>query len=416
MNRTSDSSSRSDAVQRAEKWIRSIVRCDGNDFDYDSLEAVVYAASRGFGSAQLRQSVDSAWRHNSQRALPEAFAAGIIPSEDASHVEHATQFQVWDFWRGSILDQTCETIDMTMLRVAEWLDLGGYSAWWKRSAREQVSMVADGFHAEQFCDWAAQVSRSAYAMTLYRDAIETGLTLTAIRLKSETMTYLPDEKVEPRLIEWNGFVAQFLFAAARSDVGKSLVVSPEALGGLLLARQSPSGCWSGVTAETEPDLGTTAWSINALAATRPHGFVHSIRRAADWLIAQQDEDGGWCGNKIWCNRPFVVTLVLDAIALGYGDYQTSITGWRSEETPATPPVPTPESDSAIHYIDLDQAAALVSRSKKTLERKLREGSMPMPDIEGGGGKKHEWVYSKLRPWLENEYGRVLPTRPPHTIR
>jgi hypothetical protein len=65
---------------------------------------------------------------------------------------------------------------------------------------------------------------------------------------------------------------------------------------------------------------------------------------------------------------------------------------------------------------LDQAAALVNRSKKTLERMLEKGKMPQPDIEGGGGKKHEWIYAKLKPWLEREYGKLLPTRPPHTIR
>ena len=67
-------------------------------------------------------------------------------------------------------------------------------------------------------------------------------------------------------------------------------------------------------------------------------------------------------------------------------------------------------------IDMDQAAALVSRSKKTLERKLNNGTMPQPDIEGGGGKKHEWEYAKLRPWLEATYCRMLPDRPPHTRR
>lgn len=69
------------------------------------------------------------------------------------------------------------------------------------------------------------------------------------------------------------------------------------------------------------------------------------------------------------------------------------------------------------YIDLDQAAALVNRVKKTLERAVKnDPSMPRPDIEGGGGKKNEWDYAKLKPWLETKYGRKLPARPPHVIR
>jgi hypothetical protein len=66
------------------------------------------------------------------------------------------------------------------------------------------------------------------------------------------------------------------------------------------------------------------------------------------------------------------------------------------------------------YIDLDQSAALVGRSKRTLERRLRK--MPPPAIKGSGGKKSEWLWSVMRPWLEKEFGRKLPDRPPHIAR
>jgi hypothetical protein len=66
------------------------------------------------------------------------------------------------------------------------------------------------------------------------------------------------------------------------------------------------------------------------------------------------------------------------------------------------------------YVTLDQAAALVNRAKKTLERRLnRQGSdAPPPDVEGGGGRAHEWRWSALRPWLEQTYGKKLPERFP----
>jgi hypothetical protein len=73
-----------------------------------------------------------------------------------------------------------------------------------------------------------------------------------------------------------------------------------------------------------------------------------------------------------------------------------------------------EEDGVGDYIDLDQMAALVNRSKRTLERQLK--NMPMPAVEGGGGKKAEWLYADVRPWLENTYGKNLPARPPHAIR
>ena len=69
---------------------------------------------------------------------------------------------------------------------------------------------------------------------------------------------------------------------------------------------------------------------------------------------------------------------------------------------------------AEQYVTLDQMAALVNRSKKTLARKVNaSGSdMPDPDVQGGGGKPHEWKWSTIRPWLERQFNRQLPERFP----
>jgi hypothetical protein len=95
----------------------------------------------------------------------------------------------------------------------------------------------------------------------------------------------------------------------------------------------------------------------------------------------------------------------------------TVAAMRESAAALIPTIPTPAMPSTIpapDYIDLDQAAALVNRSKRTLERK--SGVMPLPAVEGGGGKKAEWLWNELRPWLEKEYGKVLPDRPPHAIR
>jgi len=77
----------------------------------------------------------------------------------------------------------------------------------------------------------------------------------------------------------------------------------------------------------------------------------------------------------------------------------------------TPDAPASES---FAHVTLDQAAALVNRSKKTLERLKRRKSNPLPnpDIEGGGGVPDEWKWDTLRPWLEAEFKRRLPKLPP----
>jgi hypothetical protein len=68
-------------------------------------------------------------------------------------------------------------------------------------------------------------------------------------------------------------------------------------------------------------------------------------------------------------------------------------------------------EARIDYIDLDQAAAMVQRSKRTLED-LRP-KMPPPLVKGGHGKKAEWDYAVLRLWLENKFGKKLPDHPFH---
>ena len=59
---------------------------------------------------------------------------------------------------------------------------------------------------------------------------------------------------------------------------------------------------------------------------------------------------------------------------------------------------------------LQQAAAMVNRSKRTLEK--HKAKMPAPRISDGGGKPDEWAWTELRPWLEEYSGRSLPERFP----
>src|SRR5262249_43949052 len=69
------------------------------------------------------------------------------------------------------------------------------------------------------------------------------------------------------------------------------------------------------------------------------------------------------------------------------------------------------------FVTMDQAASMVNRGKKTVERYLNDPKYqkrrpPPPDVEGGGGKPHEWRWSVIRPWLESEFGRKLPEHYP----
>jgi hypothetical protein len=81
-------------------------------------------------------------------------------------------------------------------------------------------------------------------------------------------------------------------------------------------------------------------------------------------------------------------------------------------------VASPDTTDASppQYVTLQQMSAIVNRSKRTLEKLKNRKTNPLahPDAEGGGGKPDEWIWSKVRPWLETEYGRKLPEQFPHS--
>jgi hypothetical protein len=111
----------------------------------------------------------------------------------------------------------------------------------------------------------------------------------------------------------------------------------------------------------------------------------------------------------------VPEAVFAALALGQTEYADELDGLLGQAEHAVWEGSAPPA--AEQYVTLDQAAARVNRSKKTLERWVnKEGSdAPPPDVEGGGGRAHEWRWSILRPWLEKTFGKSLPERFPSRL-
>jgi hypothetical protein len=115
----------------------------------------------------------------------------------------------------------------------------------------------------------------------------------------------------------------------------------------------------------------------------------------------------------WVHRMFSVRQAF----AGYSHYGYRQPKWSPEKVLMTlnPAAESSRRDQSPNgatdqYVTLDMAAAMVNRSKKTLERCLADpdSGMPPPDVEGGGGRPHEWRWSRLRPWLESTFERELP--------
>jgi hypothetical protein len=75
------------------------------------------------------------------------------------------------------------------------------------------------------------------------------------------------------------------------------------------------------------------------------------------------------------------------------------------------PAPAAAKDPAEQLVTLDQAAALVHRSKRTLER-YRDQGMPEPRNQGRRGHPNLWAWADVRPWLERTFGFSLPEQFP----
>ena len=68
----------------------------------------------------------------------------------------------------------------------------------------------------------------------------------------------------------------------------------------------------------------------------------------------------------------------------------------------------PTFQDAKYHVTLRQMAAIVSKSKSTIEKLKNDGKLPTPDVKGKRGQANEWLWSNVRPILEKEYNRKLP--------
>ena len=100
------------------------------------------------------------------------------------------------------------------------------------------------------------------------------------------------------------------------------------------------------------------------------------------------------------------------IAEGFQAAQTRSAGRDCTDTVAqTTNHKSGESDqvNAVEcHVTLRQMAAIVNKSKRTLERLYQNGKLPAPAVEGGKGKAYEWRWSDIKPILETQYDRQLP--------
>jgi hypothetical protein len=79
--------------------------------------------------------------------------------------------------------------------------------------------------------------------------------------------------------------------------------------------------------------------------------------------------------------------------------------------PAGPVVPAWLNEPpAEQLVTLDQIAAHLRMSKRSMVRYKKQ--MPSPAMKGKKGRASRWRWNDVRPWLEQEFGCMLPERFP----
>jgi hypothetical protein len=284
-----------DARSRAESWLQEESHLQSSTHDYAGQEAVVYFASKGRDVTKERAVIEAAWIRDERRIDIELDPLNI------------------DFWQRLVFDNEQETVTATMLRTAEWLDIGVLSQRFRNLAAAQSDALTYGLEPGPVGWWAFQYCRSALAIHLFRDSLRASLQL--VRGQFDRCPWravsLRDDKLQRA--DSVPIAASLLFALSRLGDVPGVAFQPADGLDMILSNQLPNGLWSCWSGDEEGDTITTAIVLHTLGAWMPVGGKNAMQRASRALLNLQQNEGNWSGGRN-CNV-FVTVLVLDALAM-----------------------------------------------------------------------------------------------------
>lgn len=313
--------------EKAESWLWYVA----NNLDcYGDLEAIVYLISRGYDCSDLILDQIKWWKKDAQWSIEECSRGPVLINEtsettrpygmsiaEASNVESLNRSILPDFWGGQ--DSQELSIDATMLRTAEWCQIGGFEEWWRRLAKEvkQDTMQGGMYHPRAASFFLFNMCRSDFAIQLLENALKWQLEAIEILEYQQPfpwrqMCEIPGGKYE--FIDHIPYAATIPFANFRlcSDSIKNELVG-QALEALL-KYQSTEGWWPCWINSKKPSIEATAFAIHALATCKPRGWKIAASSAQTWLWSVQEKSGCWYEPGA-PDTVYLTTLVMDAIEL-----------------------------------------------------------------------------------------------------
>jgi len=309
------------ALTKSEAWLRAAA---ANATDAD-LESVVYCASRGRRDALTADQIRKDWHHHicaliarQPNIAPDTAARAerqeITLEEAKTILSLDNLIGVQTFW--GFRDEEQIFVGATMLRTADWMQIGGFEAWW-REAVDELSLGAQGSGstaggAYSLFYWC----RSDLAIFL---AARPGLEgwLWALRngqhKRDEPWKLYDFEQKPPRERTFLPIAASLVFCWNRIRPSALDDTVMKTAAQVVLECQRADGAWSRYSDEPKPCVHMTAMAIHAISLQRPNGWESAASRAAAWLEGERHAMGYWHlghGSAI-----MVTVLALDALSL-----------------------------------------------------------------------------------------------------
>jgi hypothetical protein len=309
-------------LQKAEDWLAE--RANAVD-RWSNGEAIVYFLSREKRPTDEDQSqaADIRKHWHLQRAEIERLVAKgrIVGTHPVTGDECPASPRFW----GIFTDLHAQaTLDATMMRVDEWLGIGGFDETWKRLASyvcweagmAQTSDESPAYHLFSLC-------RASVALNNKPEMVK-ALLWALLRGKPnparpwEIIQHRPKRAYEDEIVQSAAIAASVAFAAVRG-VTDDITMGQQAQK-FLIKQQRESGAWTsiGPYLEDRDSVVNTAMAIHALSMAKPRirNTNNALGRAHAWLCNEQASDGCWVEDGV--DPVYLTVLVLDAIELATG--------------------------------------------------------------------------------------------------
>ena len=321
--------------EKSEAWLYSVSMNTNTHADY---EAAVYLKSRNLPTVSA-EDIEADWYSSicfdicrKGNSYGEKLEPTTIEAAEARTITLKAAADALTWFGGvspfrTFRDEEEDFVDATLLRTADFFQIGGYDAWWKSAISTLSAGPVNGIEFIRstfgFFFWC----RSDLALRL---AKKQGLDAWIWALHNadgpdgkpwESYNRNRDLTKELRLSNHIKTVASLAFCSRRVNPNSPNTELVEEALSLLMQSQLRSGAWPNWSDESEDCLLTTCFAIHALAVCRPKNWQSVAKKGAAWLIDKHNEEGEW----VIGGGPTVMIAVLAHDAIALADGQTQVT-------------------------------------------------------------------------------------------